>query len=215
MSLPFPPLHVEVTTPRLALRGATDDLLAELVPVVRAGVVGDDDSPFDDPMSLYEASPTREWRWLRAVWSARARAEPQWWRLSLVVDVEGRKVGMQDLIAEDFPTFGLVHTFSWLAPDARGRGLGREMRSAVLHLAFAGFGAHEASSEAFLDNTASNAVSRSLGYEPDGLNWATRRGRPAQLQRWRLDRQTWERTRRSDITLSGVEECLPLFGLGS
>jgi RimJ/RimL family protein N-acetyltransferase len=213
VALPYPPLHVEVTTPSLMLRGATDDLLAELIPIVRDGVVSADEVPFDDPMSLYEDNPAREWRWLRGVWANRARVEPRWWRLCFVVDVEGRAVGIQDLIADDFPAFGSVSTYSWLAPDARRRGIGREMRSAVLHLAFAGFGAREATSEAFFDNDASNATSRSLGYEPNGQAWATRRGRPAELRRWRLDRPRWEQTRRSDITLSGVEECRPVFGL--
>ena len=211
--LPYPPLHVEVGTPRLRLRGATDQLLEELAPIVTAGIVGDDEAPFDDPMSHYEASPAREWRWLRGVWAARVRVEPGYWRLPLIVEVDGRLVGMQDLIAEDFQTFGGVTTFSWLAPQARGQGIGREMRSAVLHLAFAGFGAREASSEAFLDNAASNAVSRSLGYEENGLTWATRRGEPFRLQRWVLSRSRWEATQRTDITLGGVVDCLPLFGL--
>jgi len=211
--LPYPPLHVEVRTPRLTLRGATDDLLEELFPVVRRGVVREDEVPFDDPISHYEHSPAREWRWLRGIWAARARVEPAFWRLPLVVDVAGRAVGMQDLIAEDFSTFGSVTTFSWLAPQARGRGLGREMRAAVLHLAFAGFGAKEATSEAFLDNHASNGVSRSLGYEENGLSWATRRGQPFQLRRWVLSRSRWEAACRDDITLIGVDECLPVFGL--
>ena len=211
--LDYPPLHIEVTTPMLRLRGATDDLLAGLLPVVRDGVVQEGEMPFDDPMSLYEESPTREWRWLRRVWAARSRVEPSWWRPSLVVDVDGSLVGMQDLIAEDFPTFGAVTTFSWLAPAVRGRGIGREMRAAVLHLAFAGFGAREATSEAFVDNAASNAISRSLGYEENGLAWATRRGQPFQLQGWRLTRSRWEAKRRTDIELSGVEACLPVFGL--
>ncbi len=89
-------------------------------------------------------------------------------------------IGMQDVIAEDFPKFGAVTTYSWLAPQTRGR-IGREMRSAILHLAFDGFGAREATSEAFLDNQASNAISRSLGYEENGLTWATRRGHPFQF----------------------------------
>jgi RimJ/RimL family protein N-acetyltransferase len=87
------------------------------------------------------------------------------------------------------------------------------MRSATLHLAFAGLNARETTSEAFLDNDASNAVSRSLDYEPDGLNWAARRGHPAQLCRWRMDRSRWQGTRRPDIALSGVEECLPVLAL--
>jgi RimJ/RimL family protein N-acetyltransferase len=211
--LPYPPLQVEVTTPRLMLLGASDDRLEQLLPVVRSGVVDDGESPFDDPMSLYDDNPTREWRWLRGVWKARARVEPEWWRLCFVVDVDGLLVGMQDLIAEEFPTFGSVTTFSWLAPDARGKGIGREMRSAILHLAFAGFGARTATSDAFDDNFASNAVSQSLGYEPNGFDWATRRGQPAQLRRWTLGRAAWEGRRRDDIGLSGVDACLPVFGL--
>jgi RimJ/RimL family protein N-acetyltransferase len=213
VSLPYPPLQVEVTTPRLNLCAATDDLLELLLPVVRSGVATTEPLPCDDPMSLYEDNPTREWRWLRAVWAARARVEPQWWRLSCVVMVDGAAAGMQDLIGVDFPTFGTVETFSWLAPQFRGRGLGREMRSAILHLAFAGFDAREATSEAFVDNDASNAVSRSLGYEPNGSTWATRRGAPAALCRWKLTRDLWERQRRSDIELVGVEACRPVLGL--
>jgi RimJ/RimL family protein N-acetyltransferase len=213
MALPYPPLQLAVTTPRLKLLGATDDLLERLVPVVREGVVQEDESPFDDPMSFYERSPEREWRWLKAIWRGRARTEAPWWRLYFVVEVDGELVGMQDLIAEDFPTFGQVTTFSWLGPRARGQGMGREMRSAILHLAFSGLGAREATSEAFLDNTASNAISRALGYEENGRAWATRRGRPCELQRWTLPRTIWGAAPRTDIVLSGVEDCLPLLGI--
>lgn len=213
VTLPYPPLQVAVTTPRLRLRGATDDLLARLLPVVRDGVVQDDELPFDDPMSLYDDNPSREWRWLRAIWAARARTEPNWWRLCFVVEVDDHVVGVQDLIATDFPAFGGVETFSWLAPAARGRGLGREMRTAILHLAFAGFGAREATSEAFVDNAASNAISQALGYEPNGFGWATRRGTAARLRRWTLATKAWERTRRSDITFEGVEACRPVLGI--
>jgi len=214
VALPYPPFQVEVTTPRLRLLGATDERLEQLIPVVRDGVVGSDELPFDDPMSFYEPSPTREWRWMRAIWSGRARTEPSWWRLYFVVDVDGEPVGMQDLIAEDFPTFKAVTTFSWLAPRARRRGIGREMRAAILHLAFAGLGAREATSEAFVDNTASNAVSRALGYEENGTAWAARRGNPCELRRWTLSRASWEAAQRTDITMSGVAECLPFLGLG-
>jgi RimJ/RimL family protein N-acetyltransferase len=213
VALPYPPFQIEVTTPRLMLLGATDDQLERLIPVVRDGVVQGEELPFDDPMSFYEPSPTREWRWLRAIWRARARTEASWWRLCFVVDVDGELVGMQDLIAEDFPTFGAVTTFSWLAPHARGRGIGREMRSAILHLAFAGLGAREAASEAFVDNTPSNAISRALRYEENGTTWATRRGTPCELQRWTLSRARWETAPRTDIVFSGVEQCLAMLGL--
>jgi RimJ/RimL family protein N-acetyltransferase len=171
MTSAYPPLNIRVRTPRLELLGATDDLLAQLLPVVRDGIVAGGPLPFDDPMSFYEASPEREWRWLRGIWAGRARVEPQWWRLYFAVVVAGEPVGMQDLVGADFHSFGTVSTFSWLRPSFRRRGVGREMRAAVLHLAFVGLGAKEALSEAFADNEASNRVSRVLGYEPNGTGW--------------------------------------------
>jgi RimJ/RimL family protein N-acetyltransferase len=107
-----------------------------------------------------------------------------------------------------------VTSFSWLAPGRRGQGLGKEMRAAILQLAFAGLGAREAGSDAFFDNEASNRVSRALGYEPNGTDWDTRRGEPAMIQQWRLTRDAWERVRRDDIELIGVEECLPVLSTG-
>jgi RimJ/RimL family protein N-acetyltransferase len=155
----YPPLNLQVRTPRLVLAGATDELLERLIPVVRAGVADAGLAPpFDDPMSLYADSPEREWRWLRAIWAGRARVEPSWWRLYFVVIVDGEPAGMQDLIGDEFAAFRTVSTFSWLGPQHRGRGTGREMRAAVLHLAFAGLAAREAASEAFTDNHASNRV---------------------------------------------------------
>jgi len=210
---PYPPLNLTVRTPRLTLAAATDDLLERLIPVVRAGVADSEPPGFDDPMSLYADSPEREWRWLRAIWAGRGRVDPARWRLYFVVLADGAAVGMQDLIGVDFATFGTVSSFSWLGPAYRGRGLGVEMRAAVLHLAFAGLGAREAASEAFADNVASNRVSQVLGYQPNGTDWATRRGEAAPLLRWKLTREDWGKTKRDDIVLAGVEECLPVLGL--
>ncbi|MFJ5926001.1 GNAT family N-acetyltransferase [Kitasatospora sp. NPDC092948] len=213
MTHTYPPLNVRIRTPRLTLAGATDELLERLVPLVRAGVANEPPWPFDDPMSLYADSPDREWKWLRAIWAGRARVSESFWRLYFVVLLDGEPIGMQDLVGADFARFGTVSSFSWLAPDRRGQGIGREMRAAVLHLAFAGLGAREAESDAFVDNHASNKVSRTLGYEPNGTTWDSRRGEVAPIQRWLLTRDAWERTRREDIELAGVQECLPALGL--
>ncbi len=120
---------------------------------------------------------------------------------------------MQDVTGTRFSAFGTVSTFSWLSPDLRGRGLGKEMRQAILHLAFDGLGAQEAGSDAFVDNLASNRVSEALGYQPNGVDWDTRRGDPAEIKRWRLTRGAWSTTRRDDIELVGVAECLPVLGI--
>jgi RimJ/RimL family protein N-acetyltransferase len=214
--LPYAPLNVRVTTPRVELRGATDDLLEELVPLVRAGQADADPPPFDDPMSLYDGDPDlRVQKWLRAIWRGRGRVASDFWRLHLVVLVDGHPVGMQDVIGTDFDTYGAATTFSWLAADLRGRGLGREMREAALHLAFDGLGAAEASSDAFVDNAGSNRVSEALGYEPNGTDWATRRGEPALINRWRITRERWLPHRRDDIAFSGAEACRRSFQAAS
>ncbi|MFJ2030715.1 GNAT family N-acetyltransferase [Streptosporangium sp. NPDC087985] len=165
-------------------------------------------------MSLYEESPGREWGWLRGIWAGRARVSEDFWRVYLVVVVDGEPVGMQDLIGMNFTKFGTVSTFSWLDPEVRGRGLGKEIRQAVLHLAFEGFGAREAASDAFHDNLASNRVSQTMGYEPNGVDWDTRRGEAAVINRWRLTRERWAAARRDDIELVGVAECRPVLGIG-
>jgi RimJ/RimL family protein N-acetyltransferase len=87
------------------------------------------------------------------------------------------------------------------------------MRAAALHLAFAGLAAREAASKAFAGNSASDRVSQALGYEPNGTGWATRRGEPALLTRWKLTRDLWETTRRDDTEITGVQDCLPVLGL--
>jgi RimJ/RimL family protein N-acetyltransferase len=211
----YPPFDLVIRTPRVELRGATDELLAALLPVVRAGVYDPEAPlPFDDPMSFYDDSPEREWRWLRAIWAGRARVDvDEWWRLYFVVIYDGVPIGMQDLTGVAFRTLRTVATFSWLGPQHQGIGLGREMRSAVLHLAFDGLGAHRAESEAFHDNHASNRVSEALGYVPNGVGWGTRKGAPAQMLRWLLTRERWTELRRDDIAVSGLAPCRTMLGL--
>ena len=206
----WPPFDLLVRTPRLELRGATDELREQLAAVLDR-VVAPDDAPFDDPCSLYDTSPRRERVWMQRQWGMQASLTPEDWRLYFAVIVDGRAVGMQDLGAQSFPALRTVHTFSWLVKEARGIGLGIEMRSAVLHVAFAGLDALRATSEAFADNAGSNGVSRALGYEPNGTSWATRRGEPATMQRWLLTREAWSRRRRDDIELVGLEACRALL----
>ncbi len=210
----YPLLGVRVSTPTLELHSATDELLDDLSELVRSGKTHAEPAPYDDPMSFYEKDPdVRVAKWLRGVWRGRGHVEPDGWRLYFVVMVDGRPVGEQTVSGVDFATLGTVTTFSWLSADLRGRGLGREMRAAILHLAFDGLGAKEAASDAFVDNQGSNAVSRALGYEPNGTEWATRQGQPALLNRWRLTRDLWEQHRRDDIELHGVEACRALLPL--
>lgn len=211
----YPPFDLRIVTPRLELLGATDELLEGLAPTVRAGKAMDDPPPYDDPFWAYESDPdTRVRTWLQGIWRARGKTDREFWRLHFVVIVDGEPVGMQDLIGQQFVEFGAVESFSWLSSDVRHRGIGAEMRSAVLHLAFEGFGAKEAHSEANTDNAGSNGISERLGYERNGTAWATCDGKPVLGQRWRLERDDWKLQRRDDIVLSGVDGCRSMLGLG-
>jgi RimJ/RimL family protein N-acetyltransferase len=60
------------------------------------------------------------------------------------------------------------------------------MRAAVLSFALGTLGAEHATTEAFEDNAASIAVTRRLGYRPDGEDRLVRQGRPVRSLRFRL-----------------------------
>ena len=69
-----------------------------------------------------------------------------------------------------------VATGSWLGLPYQRQGLGKEMRAAVLVLAFTRLGALSAVTGAFTDNPAAVKVSRALGYRDDGQQAADRNG---------------------------------------
>jgi RimJ/RimL family protein N-acetyltransferase len=134
------------------------------------------------------------------------------WNIPFAVAFEGEVVGVQGVMATDFPALRTVETGSWLTQRVHGRGIGREMRSAVLHFAFDVLGAEVAKSGAFRDNAASLAVSRALGYEDDGVDRAAPRGDVRELLRLRLPRERWRCP--YDVAVEGADGCLSLFGLG-
>ncbi len=208
----WPYFDLAIRTPRLELRYATDALLLELCEVAH-DVVTPGTLPFDGDASFYDRTPAGRRRWLAGQWSARARTSPGWWVLVFAVMVDGRAVGTQELTGAEFPGLRGVETFSWLTRPYQSRGFGREMREAVLHLAFAGLGAQRAMSEAFEDNAPSCGVSRSLGYQREGTTWALRGGEPAAMARYVLPRATWLARRRDDIEITGLDACLAPLGL--
>jgi RimJ/RimL family protein N-acetyltransferase len=119
---------------------------------------------------------------------------------------------VQGLVAKNFARLRTVETGSWLGRQYQGQGLGKEMRAAILHLAFDGLGAIEAMSGAFHDNEASLATSRSLGYIENGDRLMLRRERPDRMIDLKLDRASWASRRRDDIEIEGLETCLEMFG---
>lgn len=168
--------------------------------------------PFSVPWTLY---PDIERGLIQWHWRQRAEWKPSAWSLEFAVACDGEVLGTQALRATDFAVTRVVSSGSWLGQRHQGKGLGKEMRSAMLHFAFAGLGAKVARSAAFADNAPSLAISRSLHYQEDGHEVRDRQGRPVRELRFRLEREVWERTRRHDVEIEGLDPCLPLFGLGA
>lgn len=211
----FPPARIRVVTPRLELRLPTEPELVELCEVAARGVHDPSQMPFAMPWSDEPASdiPRNAYQWHLG---ARASFTRDSWSLLLAAFVDGRPVGAQDVAAREFAIRREVGSGSWLSRSMQGRGLGTEMREAMLHLAFAGLDAEWAVSGAYADNAASNRVSEKCRYVPDGTRvHVRRRGRCAPggvsyervlETRYRIDRASWEERRRADIELHGIDD---------
>jgi RimJ/RimL family protein N-acetyltransferase len=209
---PWPFFALRITTPRLELRVPDDEDLVELFAAARAGIHPAGEMPFGVPWTDWLDAPDALERYLSHYWTARGTITAESWTLQFAVVENGRIVGTQELIAKDFPGSRSVSSGSWLTASAQGRGLGVEMRAAVLHLAFAGLGALEAQTSAWDDNPASQRVSLRLGYEHEGQQLLARRGEPTPHLRFRLTREAWGRNRFDGIALHNLEPCLALLG---
>jgi RimJ/RimL family protein N-acetyltransferase len=208
----WPLFGLEIATPRVVLRAPRDDDFPGLLAAIDAGVHDPTTMPFLFPWT--DADPaTRRRSALQHWWGARSSWTVEEWNLPLAVFLEGRGVGIQAVLGTDFLRLRTVGTASWLTIDAQGTGLGREMRAAVLAFAFETLGAEVAVSGAFRDNAAPLAVSRALGYEPNGVHRHRRRDEVAETIELRLTRERWDATRPDiPITVRGFEPCRAMFG---
>ena len=126
-------------------------------------------------------------------WRCRGNMSPQEWTLLLGIWHDGEFIGCQDVEAKDFATLKTVSTGSWLRQSVHGRGFGKEMRAAVALYAFDWLGAEVAESEAAAWNQQSLGVSRSLGYELNGVTRAAWGGKRQEAQKVRLTPATFNR----------------------
>jgi RimJ/RimL family protein N-acetyltransferase len=209
---PWPLYGLRIATPRLELRIPDDEDLVELYEAARAGIHPADEMPFAVPWTDGIEDPGARDRFLSHHWTARGGVAPERWSLPFAVLEEGSVCGVQELAAEDFAGSRSVSSGSWLTRAAQGRGLGVEMRAAVLHLAFAGLGALEAQTSAWIDNPASQRVSLRLGYVHEGEQLLARRGEPTRHLRYRLTREAWQRDHFDGIEIHDLEPCLTLLG---
>ncbi len=108
-------------------------------------------------------------------WRSRAEFSPSQWGLHLAVIHDGQLVGVQGFETSDYLVTRTGETGSWLGREFQGRGIGTAMRQVICAFAFDHLDAEEVTSGAFLDNPASLAVSRKVGYRPNGVRRLKRR----------------------------------------
>jgi RimJ/RimL family protein N-acetyltransferase len=211
MGHPLWPIYdLRLRTDRLELRLPNEDELVELCRVARTGIHPPGEMPFGIAWSV-KPSPRFEREFIQYHWGARATWTPDAWNLELAVFLDGRPIGHQGLFARDFAVMRTVGTGSWLGAPYQGRGIGTEMRGAVLALAFDGLGAEVAESSAFLDNLASAGVSRALGYADNGYGRLAPEGMARETGRFRMIRQAWLARPRPAVSIEGLDGCLDLF----
>lgn len=206
----WPLRDLVLRTPRLELRPDDDEGLRELVEIAYQGVHPPAEMPFAVPWT--DADPRYLGRgMLQHFWSQRAQLAPERWSINFLTRVDGRVVGTQELAASDFGVVREVNTGSWLGMAHQGRGIGREMRAAVLMFAFDHLDARAARSGAFRDNPASLRVSERLGYVEDGTRALARRGEPVTEIRLLLPRAAFRRPEWT-LEVAGAAAGLPLLG---
>ena len=189
----------------------TDEEILALIDVARDGIHPPDEMPFGVAWSVlpspeFERSSVQHHWLMRATWTADD------WSLNLMAELHGEPIGAQSIRGRSFAVHRTVDTGSWLARAWQGRGLGKEMREAVLAFAFDGLGALAATSEAFLDNAASNGVSRSVGYEENGRGALAPQGTSRETQRFRMTKEAWHARPRPPIVIDGLDACRAMFG---
>ena len=188
----WPPFGLTLTTPRLQLRPIQDRDIPAAVQAALSGVHEPGRNPFSNP---WTEAPSHELGINMAQWYWRCRGgmTPTDWTLLLGIWHKDEFVGCQDIAAKDFATLKTITTGSWLRQSAQGRGFGKEMRAAVALYAFDHLGAEVAESEAAIWNEQSLGVSRSLGYELNGVTRATWGGKSQEVQNVRLTPATFKR----------------------
>jgi RimJ/RimL family protein N-acetyltransferase len=193
MSNLLPMLDLRVVAGDLELRGISDDDLGVLADVALGGVHDPARTPFTVP---WTDAPAEELplRFAQYHWRTRADWSPDSWALNLGVWLDGRLLGVQGCTASDYLVTRTAETGSWLGRAAQGRGIGTRMRQMLCAFLFDHLDAAVITSGYFVDNPASGAVSRKVGYRENGVERRQRRpGELASCQHMVLSRDDFVR----------------------
>lgn len=215
----MPRLSMEEIWPPFALRVQTEDLVLttlreadvpELVELVLEGIHDPAHMPFLFPWTdaPREELPANYVRYVGRLLASQSAASLS---LQLVVRRAGEVVGIQALEGEDVGVVRSLETGSWLGRRFHGQGIGTRMRQAVCALAFDHLGAERVTSFAFIDNPSSLAVSRKVGYQPNGRRWVARRGEAAEQEAFVLTPATF--VRGAPVEVSGAQALRTFLGV--
>ncbi len=210
----WPLFGIRIRTPRLELRPVDDELIPQLARVAREGVHDPSHTPFRNG---WTDRSEEDWEsgFARYFWLQRGRWTADSWALPFAVLLDGSPVGVQQLTAEDFPVLRTVGTGSWLSAHRHGRGIGTEMRAAVLQFGFHTLGADLAITGAFATSHGSIRVSEKLGYLRNGVRRDRARNRSVDAHLFRLPREHWEASAREPAQIEGFDGCERFFGLAA
>ena len=176
----LPVLGLRVSAGPIELRGVTDDDLVSLSALAARGVHPADRMPFTVPWTDVEQE-NFALQFAQYHWRTRADFSPSSWVLNLGVWWQGELVGVQGVNTSNFVVRRTGETGSWLGAEHQGQGLGTVMRQVMCVLLFDHLGFTEVTSGAFVDNPASLAVSRKVGYRVNGTERYERRGELAEM----------------------------------
>lgn len=165
----FPPYQLQIRCGDVEMRVLRDDDIPEIVELIRSGIT---DANLPMPfladwhalpfqLGVADQQPAHSLSWW---WQQRATVAADNWKLPPIVRRGGVAVGMQDVMAEDFPQRRSIESGSWLASKWHGQGIGTRMRQMMVALAFDELDALECRSGYIEGNAASAAVSRKTGY---------------------------------------------------
>ena len=207
------PLAVlRVRTPRLELRLGTHAEVLALAELAAAGIHPPGEMPFASAWTDGAGTPGFVERFATFHEDQLAGWTPDDWTLNLLVWEGDTLAGTQGVSGAQFATKRTVATGSWLGHGHQGRGVGTEMRAAVLELAFVWLGAEAATSSWMKGNDASRRVSEKLGYEV--VEETTQSPRPGESVRaWNVRRERAGWRSPVPVTVDGIEPSLPLFGV--
>ena len=207
----WPMFDLRLTTDDLQLRHLTE---ADLGPMA---AVLPDDLEQDPAATRYpglDGDTNRRVEVHQEYWRALGTWRPESWALSFAVFRDGELIGQQGLEGNDFLALRTVDSSSFLIPAMRGRGLGKQMRAAVLALAFGPLGARFAITSAWTDNSASLGVSRALGYADNGVTAHCRDDGAGAMAHMRLTHEQWLASGWANrVEVAGVDDCTAFFGL--